>query len=207
MNGFLFTYYSIDMETRQPKILSKECLASSKFVELGSIVWQDAQGRERHWDCASRTDGHGHAVMVIARLMPERSVVLVHQFRPPAEKFCLEFPAGLVEPGEDVIVAALRELSEETGYDGKVVGTIPYGFSSAGLTDETIAGVIVEIDSAHYRDCPPQAHPETLEDIEVLLVPEAQLRSFLQARLADGDGVDAKLLVYAYALSCLNQKS
>ncbi|MBO4619323.1 MAG: NUDIX hydrolase [Victivallales bacterium] len=195
------------METPLPKILSKDCIVSSKFVELGSIAWQDAHGNTRHWDCASRTGGHGHAVMIIARLMPERSLVLVRQFRPPAGKFCLEFPAGLVEPGEDLTSAALRELSEETGYTGKVVDTIPFGFSSAGLTDETIAGVVVEIDSEHYRDCPPQAHPEASEDIEVLLVPETTLRHFLQERLADGDGTDAKLLVYAYALSYLNQKS
>ena len=37
--------------------------------------------------------------------MPERSLVLVRQFRPPAGKFCLEFPAGLVEPGEDFLTA------------------------------------------------------------------------------------------------------
>ena len=195
------------METKSPTILSKETIATSKFLELASIAWMDEHGQERRWDCASRTGGHGHAVMIIARLMPERRLVLVRQFRPPAGKFCLEFPAGLVEPGEDFTSAALRELSEETGYTGKVVDTIPFGFSSAGLTDETIAGVIVEIDSKHYRDCPPQAHPEASENIEVLLVSDAQLRSFLQERLADGDGVDAKLLVYVFALSSLNQKS
>ena len=195
------------METSSPKKLSKECLAASKFLELDSIVWQDAQGQERRWDCASRTNGHGHAVMLIARLMPERSVVLVRQFRPPAGKFCIEFPAGLIEPGEDFTIAALRELSEETGYMGKVVDTIPFGFSSAGLTDEDIAGVVVEIDSTHYRLYPPQPHPEASEDIEVLLVPEATLRNFLQERLADGDGVDAKLLVYAFSLTSLNPKT
>ena len=181
------------METHQPKIVSNHIVATSKFLELSSIEWQDAQGATRHWDCASRTGGHGRAVM--------RSLVLVRQFRPPAGKFCLEFPAGLVEPGEDFTVAALRELSEETGYDGKVVGTLPYGFSTAGLTDETIAGVIVEIDSAHYRDCPPQAHPEASEDIEVLAVSEARLLDFLRERLANGDGADAKLLTFAYAMT------
>ena len=195
------------METLPPKILSKECLAASKFLELDSIVWQDAQGQERRWDCASRTNGHGHAVMIIAKLMPERGVVLVRQFRPPAGKFCLEFPAGLVESGEDFTAAALRELSEETGYTGKVVDTLPFGFSSAGLTDEDIAGVVVEIDSAHYRCHPPQPHPEASEDIEVITVPEAKLQAFLQERLADGDGVDAKLLVYAFSLTSLNPKT
>ena len=195
------------METLPPNILSKECLATSKFLELDSIVWQDAHGRERRWDCASRTGGHSHAAMVIARLMPERGLVLVRQFRPPAGKFCLEFPAGLVEPGEDFTVAALRELSEETGYMGKVVDTIPFGFSSAGLTGEDIVGVVVEIDSAHYRLHPPQPHPEASEDIEVITVPEATLWDFLQERLANGDGVDAKLLVYAFALTRLNPKT
>ena len=195
------------METGRPKILSKQTTAASRFLELDSIIWQDAHGQERRWDCASRTGGHGHAVMVIARLVPERDLVLVRQFRPPAGKYCLEFPAGLVEPGEDFTAAALRELAEETGYTGKVVATLPFGFSSAGLTDEDIAGVVVELDSGFFRLHPPQPHPEASEDLEVLTVPEATLQDFIREHLAIGDGADAKLLVYAHALSCLNQKS
>ncbi len=188
----------MDMETKLPKILSKQNLASSKFLELGSIAWQDAQGNPRRWDCASRTGGHTHAVMVIARLMPEPRLVLVRQFRPPTGKFCIEFPAGLVEPNEDFTAAALRELSEETGYTGKVIATLPYAYSSAGMTDEDIAGVVVEIDAEFYRLHPPTPHPEASEDIEVLVIPERQLMDFLRQRLAEGDGADAKLLTYAY---------
>ena len=187
------------MGTGSPKILSKESIAVSRFLKLDSIVWRDTHDQERRWDCASRTSGHGNAVMIIARLMPERSLILVRQFRPPAGKYCLEFPAGLVEPGEVFTDAALRELSEETGYTGKVVATLPFGFSSAGLTDETIAGVVVELDSEYYRLHPPQPHPEASEDIEVLIVPEATLHDFLRERLDIGDGADAKLLIYAFA--------
>ena len=187
------------METGSPKILSKESIAVSRFLKLDSIVWRDTHDQERRWDCASRTGGHGNAVMIIARLMPERSLVLVRQFRPPAGKYCLEFPAGLVEPGEDFIDAAARELSEETGYTGKVVATLPFGFSSAGLTDETIAGIVIELDSEYYRLHLPQPHPEASEDLEILIVPEATLQDFLRERLAAGDGADAKLLIYAFA--------
>ena len=103
------------MEAEKPQVVARTTMASSHFLELCNIAWRDAKGRDRHWDCASRTGGHGRAVYVIARLMPEREVVLVRQFRPPAGKYCLEFPAGLVEPGEEFERAALRELSEETG--------------------------------------------------------------------------------------------
>jgi ADP-ribose pyrophosphatase len=42
--------------------------------------------------------------------------VLVRQFRPGAKTTALEFPGGLVDPGEDPEAAASRELLEETGY-------------------------------------------------------------------------------------------
>jgi 8-oxo-dGTP pyrophosphatase MutT (NUDIX family) len=43
-------------------------------------------------------------------------VVLVEQFRHAVQRVTLEFPAGVVEDGEDPVRAAVRELEEETGY-------------------------------------------------------------------------------------------
>lgn len=44
------------------------------------------------------------------------------QFRPPAGRVVIEFPAGLVDPNETLEECALRELREETGYVGELVG-------------------------------------------------------------------------------------
>lgn len=48
-------------------------------------------------------------------------ILLEKQFRPPIDKVCIEFPAGLVDPGETPEESAVRELLEETGYVGEVV--------------------------------------------------------------------------------------
>ena len=46
--------------------------------------------------------------------------MIIVQYRPPVEAFCVEFPAGLIDEGESPEEAAVRELREETGYSGKV---------------------------------------------------------------------------------------
>lgn len=48
-------------------------------------------------------------------------LLLEKQFRPPADKIVVEFPAGLVDAGESPEEAAVRELLEETGYVGTVI--------------------------------------------------------------------------------------
>lgn len=62
---------------------------------------------------------HPGAVMIIPLLLDEQGdlrVVLERQYRYPVQQVMLEFPAGKLDPGEDVLACARRELQEETGY-------------------------------------------------------------------------------------------
>lgn len=52
---------------------------------------------------------------IVIPLTPDRQFIMVRQFRPAREIVTLEFPAGLVEPGETPEQAAIREFHEETG--------------------------------------------------------------------------------------------
>ena len=63
-----------------------------------------------------------------------------------ASKVTVELPAGLVDAGETPEQAALRELKEETGYEGTVAACSGALSTSPGLTDEACKLVVVDVD-------------------------------------------------------------
>ena len=97
-------------------------------------------------DTVELADGHRgerevveHAVVVaIVPLDADDNVVLVRQYRLPAEEVLLEVPAGRVDEGEDVEAGAQRELQEETGYRAGTLTRLAGFYVSPGYVTEFI---------------------------------------------------------------------
>ncbi len=53
----------------------------------------------------------------IIAITEDQRVLAVRQYRPAVERYTIELPSGIVDPGETAEVAARRELREETGYE------------------------------------------------------------------------------------------
>jgi ADP-ribose pyrophosphatase len=80
---------------------------------------------------------HPGAVAVIA-LTPEGKLVMVEQYRKALEKSIVEIPAGKLEPGEEPIITAARELEEETGYGCEKLEHLISFYTSPGFADELV---------------------------------------------------------------------
>ncbi|QDP40531.1 NUDIX domain-containing protein [Radiobacillus deserti] len=80
---------------------------------------------------------HPGAVAIIA-ITKDQNIVMVEQFRKPLEKSIIEIPAGKLEPGEEPMTCAKRELEEETGYTSDHLEFITSFYTSPGFADEII---------------------------------------------------------------------
>lgn len=102
-------------------------------------------------------------------------VVLIRQFRYPINGYVYEFPAGLVEPGEDLLEAGIREMYEETGLEFTPVDTAKPFFMTVGMTDESCGTVF-----GYCSGTPTNSHQEGTEDIQVVLADREECRRILE---------------------------
>lgn len=81
---------------------------------------------------------HSGGVCVLPYIKDTDEILLVKQFRYPYRKVILEIPAGKVEPNEDTLNTAKRELQEETGALGKNFKSLGIVYPSPGYSAEKI---------------------------------------------------------------------
>lgn len=103
-----------DSSPEKPRILSRKTVAESRLFRVEELELRFSNGAERHFE---RLLGNGKgigAVMIVAMPDPDH-VLLIREYAAGFEDYVLTLPKGVVDPGEDIVTAANRELMEECG--------------------------------------------------------------------------------------------
>ena len=81
---------------------------------------------------------HHPGSSAVVPLLPDRQVVMLNQYRHSVQQFLWEIPAGTLNPGEDPLEGAKRELMEEAGYRANHFEKLTEILPAPGYTDERI---------------------------------------------------------------------
>jgi ADP-ribose pyrophosphatase len=151
--------------------------------------------RRGRWEYVERTNAGGVSVIIVATT-PQHTLLFVEQTRVPLQCKTIEMPAGLVgdvEAGESLLVAAERELLEETGWRAGRIEYLMTGPSSAGMSTELMAFV-------RARDLVREhaGGGDESEDILVHEIPAQDAARWLAQKMAEGYAIDPKVWAGLY---------
>lgn len=130
---------------------------------------------------------HPGAVAVMA--LHDGKMLMVEQYRKPLDKSQVEIPAGKLEPGEDPLESARRELREETGYACGKIRKITTFSTSPGFADEVLHLYLAE------QLTPGESAPDEDEFLDCFAVTPEEAKQLM----AEGRICDAKTILAVYA--------
>ena len=135
---------------------------------------------------------HSHAVCIVP-VDEDGNVLLVRQYRKPAEEAILEVPAGGIEEGEVSEEAVLRELQEETGYTADNLQHLSSFWVAPGWATEFMHAYL----ATNLR--PSKLEGDEDENIEVVRLPFDQaIAMFKTGEIKDGKTIASMLLAQPF---------
>lgn len=129
------------------KFLGIEKKEEGKYITRYDLTYEAADGRTKIYEMISRkkelkTRGdlsgqQADSVVIIMHDEEGEKVLLNREFRMPCGDFVYNFPAGLIDPGENYEQSARRELKEETGLElVRITDVMKESFSAVGFSNE-----------------------------------------------------------------------
>lgn len=186
---------------------------AEKAQVLSSVVVYDGPLFRVHHDKLIEPGGkhserdvirHNGSVVILAidnsRNKRDPWIVVERQYRHAANQFLWELPAGKLDPGEDPLAGAQRELEEETGYRAKKWKPFVEYYASPGFLGESMKVFLAE------GLTPGHPHPEDDEEIELRLVKLSDVVKMIEkGAILDGKTLTSVLL-YARQLEKKRKK-
>ena len=172
------------------KVKNRDLIYKGKIIDFYKDTIQLPDGREVIWDYI---DHKGAAAVV--PVDDEGNIIMVRQYRNAIKKQTLEIPAGGLNPGEDPMACAARELEEETGYTVKSIEPLTNIYTAIAYCNEIIYVYFAKVG---------EEKEQHLDDDEYIEVKKYSIGE-LEKMILDGTIQDTKTIssILAYKLKYL----
>jgi len=160
-----------------------------KLSYLNSFVidYRTKSGKQRQWELVSRqnrdrlekeifhAESYTDGAMMFATDKSKEKVVVLREYRVSAGQYVYMFPAGLIETGESIESASVREFKEETG-----MGFTPHFVEKERYVSVGIVNERVNIVYGAYDGEPSKVNQEDNEHADILIIDRNQAKEILE---------------------------
>lgn len=162
-----------------------EKIHQGKFISRYDITYKTVDDKEKVYEMISRnhnlishedlSSSSADSVVLIMHNEASDRILLNREYRMPCGECVYNFPAGLIDPGEEFMDSAKRELKEETGLDlVRVYDVLGESFSAIGFSNEKNV-CVVGVAAGTFRP----SH-STVEEIEARWYTKEEVRELLK---------------------------
>lgn len=167
------------------KFIGIEPKESGKYINRYDITYETVDNKKKVYEMISRArnlttreqlkDHPPDSVVLIMHNEAGDKLLLNREFRMACGDFVYNLPAGLIDPGEDYMESAKRELKEETGLDlVRVDDVLGESFSAIGFSNEKNVCVVGVAKGEFAKSS------STVEEIEAAWYTKAEIRELLK---------------------------
>lgn len=97
----------------KPQILKVNTVAQSQLFKVEAVDLEFSNGVKRTYE---RLANRGRGAVMIVAINKKDELILIREYAVGIEDYVLTLPKGLIDPGENALQAADRELKEEAGF-------------------------------------------------------------------------------------------